>query len=91
MPSKKSLRDEAKKWTCNQLALANDRDDTPSLLRKMADTVDELGPIEIFGLTYSRSDGLNPEVVMSLYYSFSEEEPRATPSRTAAKSRARRR
>ena len=87
----KSLRADAKKWTCNQLAITNHQGEAASLLRKMADTLDKLGAISILDLTYARSKPPSQEITMSLYYSFLSEANRPMATKTMLASRSTRR
>jgi hypothetical protein len=48
----RGLREKAKRWTCNNLAITDSEGDAPRLLRKVADAIEQLGNIEILDITY---------------------------------------
>jgi hypothetical protein len=80
-----SLRSKAAKWTCNQLAITNHHGDTAALLRKLADTIDELGAIDILSIAYrDPPDPANKEVTVSLYFSLVESSARQPSARQLA-------
>jgi hypothetical protein len=68
-----TLRERAAGWTCNQFAITNHEGNTATLLRKLADCIEELEPIDILGITYSRDSGpTEPEITATVYFSFLE-------------------
>jgi hypothetical protein len=70
----KEAREQVAKWTCNQFAITNHQDDTAELLRKVADNIDELEPIDILAITYSRDWGPKaPEVTAHVYFALLED------------------
>jgi hypothetical protein len=70
----RGLREEAKNWTCNNLAITDHGGDAAKLLRKLADAIEELGDIEILNITY-RPPTEPPllEITVSLYFYFRSE------------------
>jgi hypothetical protein len=43
---------KVKGWTIHHFAMADKEANLPSLLRRVAGSIDELGEIEVFGITY---------------------------------------
>lgn len=68
---KRAWRDQARKWTCNQFAITDKRGDAVKLLRKVADSIKELGEVELLDIVYQRP--MVPsitEVTVIVYFSF---------------------
>jgi hypothetical protein len=68
------LREKARHWKCNNLSISDHRGDAAGLLRKIADAIDQLGDIQILGITYCRpTEPPALELTMSLYFYFRSE------------------
>jgi hypothetical protein len=68
------LRDEARNWTCHNLAITEHGGDAAALLRKAADAIEQLGDIEILDITYRRpADPPALELTVSVYFYFRSE------------------
>jgi len=68
------LREEARNWKCNNLAITEHGGDTAALLRTVADAIEQLGDIEIMDVTYQRpTDPPALELTMSVYFYFRSE------------------
>lgn len=64
-------REMVRGWTCNQFGIKDPDSDVPRLLRQVADFLDELGEIQVLGLTYCLHD--NGAKVVA-YFDLVEEE-----------------
>jgi hypothetical protein len=68
------LREKAKNWTCNNLAITDHGGDAAGLMRKVADAIEQLGDIEILDITYRRpTEPPLRELTVSLYFYFRSE------------------
>ena len=68
------LREKARNWKCNHLAITEHSDDTAALLRKVADAIEQLGDIEILDITYQQpTDPPARELTVSVYFTFRSE------------------
>lgn len=68
------LRDKAKNWKCHNLAITEKGGNAAALLRKVADTIEQLGDIEILDITYRRpTDPPALELTVSMYFYFRSE------------------
>jgi len=66
-----SVREKARHWTCQNLAITGHDGDAAALLRKAASAIDELGEIEILDITFSRpTDPPALELTVSVYFYF---------------------
>ncbi|EIV91909.1 hypothetical protein [Frankia sp. QA3] len=69
-----SLRALVTDWTCNQFAITDHEGDTAALLRRLADSIEGLGPINILDITYTRpSDPSIKEITATVYFTLAEE------------------
>ena len=69
-----SLREQARRWTCNQFAITNHDDDAAALLRKAAASIEALGAIDILDITFARqSTAINAEVTLTVYFTLAGE------------------
>lgn len=65
------LREEARNWTCHNLAITEHGGDAAALLRKAADAIEQLGDIEILDIAYRRpTDPPALELTVSVYFYF---------------------
>ncbi|MGH2627455.1 MAG: hypothetical protein ACRDHY_12480 [Anaerolineales bacterium] len=65
--------ERARGWTCQQFAVSDSEADVPRLLRKVADTIEELGEIDILDVTFCLEvEGPETEAKMAVYFSFPE-------------------
>lgn len=72
--SPRGLREEARNWTCHNLAITEHGGDAAALLRKAADAIEQLGDIEILDITYRRpTDPPALELTVSVYFYFRSE------------------
>lgn len=68
-----SLREQARRWTCNQFAITDHDGDTAGLLRKAASSIEQLGPIDILDITFSKDSGPSSnEVTVTVYFTLTE-------------------
>jgi hypothetical protein len=71
----RGLREQAKKWTCNQFAITDHKGDTAKLLRKAADAIEQLGEIEVLNIVFrSPEDPSVKEITVSVYFYFPSED-----------------
>jgi hypothetical protein len=71
------LREKVANWTCNQFAITNRHGDA-ALLRKLADSIEELGPVDILAITYSRDSGpTEPDITVRMYFALLDDEEMA--------------
>ena len=83
------LREEARNWKCNNLAITEHGGDAAALLRKAADAIEQLGDIEILDVTYRRpTDPPALELTVSVYFYF-RSEPRDSAAGRSPKGRSR--
>lgn len=69
--TQQSLRERARNWTCNNVSIADHGGDTVTLLRKLADTIEQLGSIEIMDITYRKpADPAVLEISVTVYFYF---------------------
>jgi hypothetical protein len=68
-----TTHEEVRSWTCNQFAITNHDGNTIALLRKLADELEQLGPINILDITYNQSDPSIGEITVSVYFSFADD------------------
>ncbi|HEX2568476.1 MAG TPA: hypothetical protein VH877_02880 [Polyangia bacterium] len=69
------LRELAASWTCNPFSVTNHDGDPVALLRKVAASIEELGPVHIMDITYrSPPDPSITEITMSVYFSLDDED-----------------
>ena len=67
----RALREEARNWKCQNLAITEHGGDAAALLRKAADAIEQLGDIEILDITYRRpTDPPALELTVSVYFYF---------------------
>jgi hypothetical protein len=70
----RGLREKARNWTCNNLAITEHGGDAAALLRKAADAIEQLGDIEILDIAYRRpTDPPALELTVTVYFYFSSE------------------
>jgi hypothetical protein len=70
----RELRKKAKNWTCNQFAITEHGGDAAKLLRRAADSIEQLGDIEILNIAYRpSSDAADLEITVSVYFYFRSE------------------
>jgi hypothetical protein len=70
----RGLREQARKWTCNQFSITDHGGDAVKLLRKAADAIEELGEIALFNIVFrSPADPSFKEITVSVYFSFPSE------------------
>ncbi len=61
-------------WTCNHFSISEAQGEVARLLRKVADSIDELGNIEILDVTFnSETVGRDPDATVTVYFSFPED------------------
>ena len=71
---KRGLRERAQKWTCNHFSITDHRGDAVKLLRKVADSIKELGEIEVLDIVLqSPGEPSFKEITMTVYFSFPSE------------------
>ena len=69
--TQQSLREQAKSWTCNNVSITDHGGDTVTLLRKLANTIEQLGNIEIMDITYRKTtDRSASEITVTVYFYF---------------------
>ena len=69
-----AIREQVRSWTCNQFAITNHEGNTVALLRKLADQLEQIGPIDILDITYrADSDPSVDEITMSVYFAFEDD------------------
>jgi hypothetical protein len=69
-----ALRDQARNWTCQNLAITEHDGNAATLLRKAAEAIEELGNIEILDIAFKRP--IHPpalELTVSVYFYFPDE------------------
>ena len=70
----RGLREQARKWTCNQFSITDHEGDAVKLLRKAADAIEQLGEIALFNIVFrSPPDPSLKEITVSVYFSFPDE------------------
>jgi hypothetical protein len=75
-----NLRARVAKWTCNQLVITRPREEPAALLRKLADSIEQLGAIDVLDITYSSSWGPTPpEITATLYFALLDD-PKSDPA-----------
>ncbi|MCY1078897.1 hypothetical protein [Archangium lansingense] len=68
-----SLREQSRNWICNQFSITNHDGDTVTLLRKLADSIEQLGAVDIMDITYRRPpDPSITEITVTVYFMLSE-------------------
>jgi hypothetical protein len=66
-------RVQVRGWTANHFTISDHEANTPRLLRKIADAIEELGEIEILGVTWARElEGPTEQTKMSVFFKFPE-------------------
>jgi hypothetical protein len=70
----RGLREQARKWTCNHFSITDHRGDPAKLLRKAADSIEQLGEIEVLDIVFrSPGEPSFKEITVSVYFSFRSE------------------
>ena len=70
----RGLREQAKKWTCNQFSITDKKGDVAKLLRKAANAIAQLGEIEVLNIVFRNSpDPSFKEITVSVYFFFPDE------------------
>ena len=66
-------RVQVRNWTVNHFTISDEEANTPRLLRKIADAIEELGNVEIMGVTWARDlEGPAEQTKMSVFFKFTE-------------------
>ena len=69
--TRQNLREQSKTWSCNNISITDHGGDTVTLLRKLADTIEQLGDIEIMDITYRKpTDPSVIEITLTVYFYF---------------------
>jgi hypothetical protein len=70
----RELREQAKKWTCNQFSITDHKGDVAKLLRKAANAIAQLGEIEVLNIVFRNPpDPSFKEITVSVYFFFPDE------------------
>jgi hypothetical protein len=70
----RGLREQAKKWTCNQFSITDHKGDVAKLLRKAANAIAQLGEIEVLNIVFRNPpDPSFKEITVSVYFFFPDE------------------
>lgn len=70
----RALREQAEKWTCNHFSITDHRGDAPKLLQKAADSIKQLGKIELLDIVFDSAGGPSyNELTVTVYFSFPSE------------------
>jgi hypothetical protein len=61
-------------WQANHFSVTDADNDTPSLLRKVATAINQLGNVEIHDITFCIGEGTEGnEATVTVYFSFSDD------------------
>ena len=66
--------DQVRRWRCHQFAITEASGRPGTLLRKVADAIDALGPVTVLDVTYrAAGDPDFDEITATVYLTFDEE------------------
>jgi hypothetical protein len=63
--------DQVREWTAHYFSVTDEDGDVPAMLRKVADSLDQLGEVEVLDVTFL-SDPDEAEATMTVYFRFEE-------------------
>ena len=70
-----SFPERVRCWTIHHFTISDSEPHVSRLLRKVADSIDKLGDVEVFDITFcAEIGGATPEIRMTTYVSFPGEE-----------------
>jgi hypothetical protein len=64
-------REQVNKWTCNYFSITDHRGNAAKLLRKVADSIDELGKSSVLDIVFNGpSEPSFKEITATVYFTF---------------------
>jgi hypothetical protein len=63
--------EQVREWSANYFSVTDEDGDVPAMLRKVADSLDQLGDVEVLDVTFL-SDPDEAEATMTVYFRFED-------------------